>query len=443
MNLKNIYRNVAFMLFFGFLSAALGMLKIQFPTATTTVTDLREIALIIGVFYISNPLYLIGMCLIGNISVVDKDIFLSTLIAHIISIVISSYILKFIVKKIKNSYLVGIFSFVYIYVYYIFLLIPIMLFAYNVEHKKEINFLEYYINMCNNVKLETFATAIIIFLFLIQKQLRERLRDHNTNLEETVIERTNEIDLKNQELKLVINNLKNTQSQLVQTEKMASLGILTTGVAHEINNPLNYITGGYLSLKDYFENNLQLYTDDIKASLSFIKSGIDKASEIVKSLNLFSQNNESIIEDCNVHSILNNCLIMLQFQYKDRIEIEKIYCNDDIKVKGNTGKLHQVFFNILINSIQSIEEKGKITIHTFIENNYIAINIIDTGVGINKNSLTKITDPFFTTKEPGKGTGLGLSIAYSLIKEHKGEIEFTSIENIGTKVKSLLPFVNE
>lgn len=443
MKIHTIYRNLALMILFGILSALLGMLKIQFPTATTTVTDLREIALIIGIYYISNPIYLVGMCIIGNMSVVDKDIFIATLIAHIITIFISSYVLKFILKKVKNIYLAGLFSFAYMYFYYIALLIPIMIFAYNVEHIKKIPFFNYYVTMSNNVKLETFATAVIIFLFLIQKQLRAKLIEHNSNLEKTVLERTSEINLKNNELSLAINNLKNTQSQLVQKEKMASLGILTAGVAHEINNPLNYINGGYYTLKDFFDNNAKLLNDDLNASLLFIKSGIEKAFEIVKSLNLFSHTSESIIEVCNINSIIDNCLVLLQFQYKDRIEIEKIYIKNNLNVTGNSSKLQQVVFNILLNSIQSIKKNGKITIYTSVVDNTIELQFIDTGIGIKGEDLTKVTDPFFTTKNPGEGTGLGLSIAYTIIKEHKGEIEFSSIENKGTTVKIMLPFVNE
>jgi len=130
--------------------------------------------------------------------------------------------------------------------------------------------------------------------------------------------------------------------------------------------------------------------------------------------------------------------LYLNNQLKDRIEVKKCFTNE-AKVFGNVGKLHQVFINILSNSIQAIEKDGEISITTYKQKNNIIIETSDTGVGISNINLTKITDPFYTTKDPGKGTGLGLSIAYSIIKDHSGTIEFQSLLNEGTIVKITLP----
>jgi signal transduction histidine kinase len=133
---------------------------------------------------------------------------------------------------------------------------------------------------------------------------------------------------------------------------------------------------------------------------------------------------------------------MLNNQLKDRIEVQKKFTNEAFKVYGNVGKLHQVFINILSNSIQAIDKNGSISISTYKQKKTIVIEIVDSGSGISKENLSKITDPFFTTKDPGKGTGLGLSIAYSIIQDHKGTIEFQSEINSGTTVIISLPANN-
>jgi signal transduction histidine kinase/ligand-binding sensor domain-containing protein len=272
---------------------------------------------------------------------------------------------------------------------------------------------------------------------VLEIKVRERtndLEDANTKLEE----RQEEILQQSEELLSTLNQLSQTQNQLIQSEKMASLGVLSAGVAHEINNPLNYIMGAYVGLDDYFKETV-LTDERIPILLDGIKTGIDRASEIVRGLNQFSRNNDTLSEDCDIHSILNNCLVMLNYQLKERIEVYKNFSDEEIKIAGNVGKLHQVFINILYNSIQAIDKKGVISIKTNKQEQNSIIEITDSGCGISKHNLTKITDPFYTTKDPGKGTGLGLSIAYSIIQDHKGNIEFQSELNEGMTVKITLP----
>jgi signal transduction histidine kinase len=286
------------------------------------------------------------------------------------------------------------------------------------------------------------------------------LKDHRENLEGLVKERSKELEATNEELNSIIeelhqskniienqnielsatlDNLKETQSMLIQSEKMASLGVLSAGVAHEINNPLNFIMGGYVGLEKHFrnfdkplDNNLQVYLDSIK-------EGVERASGIVKALNQFSRGTESFEETCNLHTIIDNSLTILTNQYKNRITILKDYFPDITSIKGNVSKLHQVFLNIITNSIQAIEEKGTIKISTSLKNGLINIEISDTGCGISKDIIERITDPFFTTKDPDKGTGLGLSISFSIINKHKGFLEFRSDLGKGTTVIIKLP----
>lgn len=282
--------------------------------------------------------------------------------------------------------------------------------------------------------------------YLIQN---EELKTHRNHLEELVVEKTKDLaqknDLlaeKNLELEHVLKDLKGAQLQLVQSEKMASLGLLTAGVAHEINNPLNYISGSY-SLLERILDQEHLKTDEIQELLGNLKIGVDRASDIVKSLNQFSHSQNHLDEDCSIHTILENCLLILNHQLKHRIEVIKDFAPVPLGCCGSVGKLHQAFINILNNSIQAIEQHGTITISTFKKGDSILIKFSDSGCGIKKEDMKKIFDPFFTTKEPGKGTGLGMSITYNIITDHKGTIEVSSEEDKGTTTIITLPAKSE
>jgi signal transduction histidine kinase len=281
-------------------------------------------------------------------------------------------------------------------------------------------------------------------------KLYAALESHQQELEQKVDERTKELNVKNLELgstnsKLsdALSELKSMQSQLIQSEKMASLGILTSGVAHEINNPLNYLMGAHLGLKSYFEKFESSEKAETDLWVDAIHVGIERISSIVQGLNQFSRNNENIDEVCNIHSILDNCFSMLNVQLNGQIEITKKYSKDEFQVKGNSGKLHQVFLNIITNSIQAIVDKGTVSATTYLSGERALIEISDNGKGMDESVLKKVLTPFFTTKSPGKGTGLGLSISFSIIEEHGGSIDIESKPNEGTKVLVTLPLNKE
>lgn len=248
----------------------------------------------------------------------------------------------------------------------------------------------------------------------------------------------------NDELIKSLTDLRDMQSQLVQSEKMASLGILTAGIAHEINNPLNFIMGGYVGLQNLIEGNKHLpQKEKHETLLNGIKTGIERISEIINSLNQFSRTNDENNEICKIHQIINNCLLMLHNKLKNNIEVSTQFHTTALLVPGNTGKLHQLFLNILYNSCQAIEKTGNIHIETSADATNAIIKITDNGNGIKPEHLSQITDPFFTTKDPGKGTGLGLAISYSIIKEHNGKIFFSSEYTKQTTVEIRLPIYNE
>lgn len=315
-----------------------------------------------------------------------------------------------------------------------------------------------------------------------QRNNQLKLQQYKNNLEKLVKERTIELEDANnkllkannslteqkKELQRILANLNKTQSKLIQSEKMASLGILVAGVAHEINNPINFINTSILA----FENNLQYLADYstiiehlknkkdnalkklkdkeeeasfaevvgmLQKSTEIIRIGIERTTKIVKSLKSFARSNENEFTNYRVHENINNTLLILLHQYKNRIQINKNFGNVS-EINCIAGKINQVFMNIIINAIQSINDQGTIDITTYSYNSEkIAIEIKDSGEGIEPDKIKHIFDPFYTTKSEDKGTGLGLSISYNIIKEHKGEIIVDSKLNKGTTFKIILP----
>jgi signal transduction histidine kinase len=220
---------------------------------------------------------------------------------------------------------------------------------------------------------------------------------------------------------------------------MAALGVLASGVSHEINNPLNYILGGV----DCIEEHCNLNNDHYKSNLDFyinaIRTGVEKVSSIVTGLNRFCRSGESLKKSLDIHNVTDTCVLMLNYLTENRIEIVRDYSKSTCMVYGVEANLHQIILSILLNAIQSIDKKGTITIKTEIQGTEIIIQISDTGCGISRENLPKIMDPFFTTKDPGEGTGLGLSITYKMLKEHNGTINFSSSPGTGTTVTIVLP----
>lgn len=293
--------------------------------------------------------------------------------------------------------------------------------------------------------------SLLVLLFIVIRDLKTK-RNLNYSLREHILEEetlneelksTNEeLNSQRDSLEEALVNLQSTQKQLIHSEKMASLGLLASGIAHEINNPLNFIKGGVFGLEVYFSENLEEHIPEVSPLLDGINEGIHRAADIVSSLNHYSRRDDLKMIECDIHAIIDNCLTIVQNQTKNRIEVEKRYTDKEHTIIGNEGKLHQAILNVLINAIQAIEGKGTIAVKTFITNKKFELIISDSGCGISPENLKKIHDPFYTTKDPGKGTGLGLSITYNLLQEHKGNIEVESELKKGTDVIITLPLKN-
>ncbi|MEQ8904864.1 two-component regulator propeller domain-containing protein [Ekhidna sp.] len=291
---------------------------------------------------------------------------------------------------------------------------------------------------------KVFLGVFIAFLALFIYWIRLRnLTTNNLKLEATVADRTKALEDQKQELKAAINQLKSAQEQMIQSDKMASLGILAAGVAHEINNPLNFIQGGIEGLEQTLKRSKKIKKEEYAELLKAVKEGISRASTIVSSLNEFSHSSDKKLEPCDIYHLIDNCLTMIRYRLKNGIELNKFFSEDKAMVLGNNGKLHQAFLNILTNSIQAIEKKGSITIKTMIEKNNVSITFEDSGHGIKPENLKKITEPFFSTKDPGKGTGLGLSITYAIINEHGGSLNYSSEWGKGTIATVRLPLIKK
>ena len=170
-----------------------------------------------------------------------------------------------------------------------------------------------------------------------------------------------------------------------------------------------------------------------------IDEGIVRIMNIIKRLDRFNQRNYEQNEKCDVDVIIDNCLTMHCSLLKTRIEINKQYTKVPHSIRGNESELHHVFLNALTNAIQAIIGKGTISISTEVKKEKLTVQISDTGCGISSENIKKVTDPFFTTKDPDKGTGLGMSIAYSIVEKHNGNIKYKSEVGKGTTVVITLP----
>lgn len=278
----------------------------------------------------------------------------------------------------------------------------------------------------------------------------------------------NELKDAYQELDLTHKTLKTTQSQLVSSEKMASLGQLTAGIAHEINNPINFISGNITPLKNdindllivlkkyeeaiqasnlteqfaeveslKLELEIDYITEEITELLNGIDEGVDRTTEIVKGLRNFARMDENDIKAFDIHNGIDSTLALLKSQVQS-VEVIKDY-NFEGEIEAFPGKLNQVFMNIMSNAIQAMPEGGMLYIGTKKSGDQVEIKFRDTGIGMDEETQKRIFEPFFTTKAVGEGTGLGMAITHGIIEEHKGSIEVNSTPGQGTEIVLRFP----
>ncbi len=249
-----------------------------------------------------------------------------------------------------------------------------------------------------------------------------------------------EKDLKTvNELKKTLKELKETQIQLINSEKMASLGQLIAGVAHEINTPLASINANNGMIAKLIKKIDNPDLQEMINSINLIdKEAVSRISNIVKSLKKFVRLDEAELQEADINKEIDLTLDIIRHETKNKAEIIKNY-GDIPMIKCYPNMLNQVFMNILVNACQSIEKKGTITISTSFQDNSLFVSIKDSGKGIKQELIEKIFQPGYTTKQVGIGTGLGLAISEKIIEKHNGKITVTSEENIGTEFTITIP----
>ncbi len=312
-------------------------------------------------------------------------------------------------------------------------------------------------------------------------QENERIiREQNVILEGKVNERTYELKLSNDELNKAMRELKEAESQLVESEKMASLGQLTAGIAHEINNPINFVTSNVKPLNrdvlmlieavnemeaivaeegtreqklkkiaDYKNDiDFDYLKEEIDQLLSGIGEGASRTAEIVKGLRIFSRLDEDDLKKADINEGLESTLVITNNLLNNSIKVEKHYGNLPL-IECYPGKLNQVFLNMISNAIYALKKKfngadgGVLSITTYSDDQYLYVKIGDNGIGMDENTKKRLFEPFFTTKDVGEGTGLGLSISYNTINKHNGRIEVNSELGKGTDFILILPLIQK
>lgn len=312
--------------------------------------------------------------------------------------------------------------------------------------------------------------------FVAMKENERLVKEQNIQLEKKVHERTADLENRNTELHTAMNDLRMTQQQLVESEKLASIGQMTAGIAHEINNPINFVQSNVGPLKRDIDEILELLSQlahidenkdlleqvnhlksqyvkldvdylkkEIEQLLNGIEDGSKRTAEIVKGLRVFSRMDRNELVAADINECLHSTLVVMKNMTKAEVTLNVELGKNIPKIDCYPGKLSQVFMNLVTNAVQATRLPGRqpidrvINVRSFLNENKICVEIQDNGNGIPAEIQEKIFEPFFTTKDVGEGTGLGLSIVAGIVGEHNGQLSFTSNANEGTTFLITLP----
>lgn len=316
---------------------------------------------------------------------------------------------------------------------------------------------------------------LLVRALLAERERRRLLEDINRDLEAKIAARTQQLSAVNQELhqrhqqvEMAYQELARTQDQLIHSEKMASLGLLVAGVAHELNNPISYVHSNLDFVEDYTERLagiIEAYSADdgridapgrrrgdarkqaiqydatlktLRELIASCREGAERVKKIVLDLRTFSRTDDVGLVPTDLHEGIESTLNLVAKNYQNRIAIHRDYGYLP-PVECYPGQINQVFMNLLQNAAQAIPRQGDVWIRTETDGDWVRVSIRDNGAGIPEEHLPRIFDPFFTTKAIGAGTGLGLSISYGIIEKHGGKIRVTSKVNEETEFMIELP----
>jgi len=257
-----------------------------------------------------------------------------------------------------------------------------------------------------------------------------------------------ELSVNNNILNEIITQLTSTQQQLVHSEKMGSLGKLAAGVAHEINNPIGYISSnldvlkGYVALynstidqlsvnKEKHSQDFIFAREDIDDLLGSCIDGVQRVTDIVASLKTFSRKEDDDFSSININDVIKSSIKIVWNQFKYAHKITQYLDNNIPNLSGNHGQLQQVFVNLFVNAAQAMKDGGELTVETLLEKEQVIVHVHDTGCGMDESVIRHIFDPFYTTKSVDEGTGLGLSVSFAIVEKHKGIISVKSELNQG------------
>lgn len=313
----------------------------------------------------------------------------------------------------------------------------------------------------------------------IAKENERLIQNQNIFLEKEVKNRTVALEQSNDELKKTLTKLKDTQIKLIDSEKMASLGQLTAGIAHEINNPINFVSANIKPLEldfndlteiirryeqidwskdvtkqiEEIENykkqiDLAYINEEIRNLLNGIRDGANRTADIVSNLKNFARIDQSLLKTVNLNQGIESTLVLIRNTFPKDLIINKELGEIPL-VECAPGKINQVFMNLINNGVQAVKskyysktEQKALTIRTWQENEVVKISIKDNGIGMTDEVKSKIFEPFFTTKDVGEGTGLGMSIVKSIIDAHEGYISIQSAQGTGTEFIVTLPITS-
>ena len=308
------------------------------------------------------------------------------------------------------------------------------------------------------------------------KKAYERQKKAREQAEALLEARSRELFEANETLKNAYNTLHDQKAQLVQQEKLASIGMLAAGVAHEINNPVGFVKSNLQSLQEYTKSytkvlqayrgiteliaskdpdaatkqsledlqqllittDLETIAEDGVACIEESLSGVQRIEEIVTSLRDFSRSDSDDRLQINVHDSLESAIKLVWNEVKYNVKVVKEF-GDLPLVWAINGQIVQAFVNIIFNAVQAMERQGQLIIKTLSDPYFVHIDIIDSGPGIEEQHLSKLFDPFFTTKDIGSGTGLGLYISHGIIDKHKGKLLAYNAPMAGARFRVSLP----